>query len=404
MPAAVDALLAASGLPRESFGLLVTPALGKPLPLLELHAGLPLQLASTAKLVTTYAALDLLGPQYRWRTYAFLQGPMHEGRLLGDLMIVGGGDAMLHADDLLGWFTRMRLAGLQEVLGDIVLDRSLFRLTEADHSRTPTPSADRPHHARPDALVLHGGGLKLPPPTSGRGLKQPPLPPPFDDQTARIVLALWRGAGLRVRGRVVDRRESHRNSLLPLGPDGEPMMPWSQHVSKPLPVLVHEINKRSDNLPARHLMLSLSPGFPLKPATLASARLRLERWLRLQGIADGEIELDNGSGLARNERGTPRALAQLLRLAVSGRHGEVFIDSLPLAGVDGTLQHRLTAPGVRGKARLKTGTLLDTRALAGYVDDSRGRRHVVVLLAQHPQAERAVPALDGIVEWVTRQA
>jgi D-alanyl-D-alanine carboxypeptidase/D-alanyl-D-alanine-endopeptidase (penicillin-binding protein 4) len=73
-----------------------------------------------------------------------------------------------------------------------------------------------------------------------------------------------------------------------------------------------------------------------------------------------------------------------------------------VAGVDGTLVGRMTRGAATGQAFLKTGTLLDTRALAGYVKSRSGRTYAVAALVNHPDARRATPALDALIEWLAR--
>lgn len=455
LPPALRAIVGAAGLPLGSFGVQIEEVTARGAPLASLNPEEPYQLASTAKVVTALAALDLLGPNYRWRTYAFLGGPLTQGRLLGDLLIVGGGDSRLRSADLLAWFERMQREGLREVWGNVVLDRFAFRLREDDHSNTPPPAADRPHHVRPDALTLDEGVLQVSVQAAARGkpLVQltPPLaglklvnelsaeagcsvwaqaasapgaaptlalrgrwsagcgaraltlaPLPHEEFTVRAVEGLWRQAGGGLRGRVIDKRLPDRASLLPTGKDGEAVLPHSVHLSEPLPLVIREINKNSDNLGARNLMLSLVRGFPMRAATLAEARQRVDDWLLRQGLQPGDIALDNGSGLSRAERGKPRALVQLLRKAWVSNQAQAFIDSLPIAGVDGTLAHRMTSGKATGAAFLKTGTLLDTRALAGYVKAVSGRTYALAALVNHPEAQRATPSLDAMVEWVAR--
>jgi len=458
LPPALRELVAATGLPAASIGLQVQAVDPPAPPLASLNAEQPYQLASTTKLVTAMAALDLLGPRYRWRTYAFLTGPLQpDGKLLGDLLIVGGGNALMGTDDLRAWLARLRAQGLHEVLGDIVLDRWAFRLRPEDFAGTPTPAADRPHHAWPDALTLDEGRLRVRVSAGGGGAPQvqlqPPLaelrlqrqlssgagdcalwahwqappphgvapptltlrghwspacgprelqlaPLPHDEFTTLAVRALWREVGGRLRGRVHDKPRPDRNGLMPLDEQGFPRLPWSVHQSEPLPQLLRDINKTSDNLAARNLMLSLARGFPLRSATLADARERVAGWLQAQGLAPGDIAVDNGSGLSRAERGKPRALVQLLRRAWPTERGRALRDSLPVAGVDGTLAHRMTQGRATGRAFLKTGTLLDTRALAGYVQAASGITYAVAALVNHPEAARATPALDRLIEWV----
>ncbi|WP_144289994.1 D-alanyl-D-alanine carboxypeptidase/D-alanyl-D-alanine-endopeptidase [Ideonella sp. A 288] len=453
LPAALRPVVASAGLPPHSIGLMVQAMGPRATPLAALNAELPFQLASTAKVVTVLAALDLLGPHYRWRTHAFLSGPIHEGRLLGDLVIVGGGNAHLRSSDLQQWFASMQSQGLREVWGDIVLDRFAFRLTEHDHAHTPEPTAERPHHARPDALTLDEGVLRVAVQAEPKGPPSVTLTPPMarvrvdnavstkgpgctvfaqatrdadfpqvsvqgrwgpqcgtrelimapwshGEFSVRAVEGLWRAAGGKLKGRVIDKRSPDRESPLPTGPDGEALLPFMVHQSDELPAVIRDINKTSDNLGARNLMLSLANDFPNRAATMAEARRRVDTWLQRQGLQPGDIALENGSGLSREERGKPRAMVHLLRRAWASTQSKAFVDSLPVAGVDGTLANRMTDGPARGVAFLKTGSLIDTRALAGYVRARSGKAYAVTALVNHPEAPRATPALDALIEWV----
>lgn len=447
LPSALADRLNASGLPIDRFGLYAAPVEGGPARL-AWQADQPFVLASTAKLVTAAAAQDLLGADFRWVTEAHLGGPLIEGRLLGDLIVVGGGDASLSATDLLDWMRRWRQAGLHEILGDIRIDRRRFRLEAQDHDGTPTPAVERPHHVRPDAFTLDAGALHvelqagvagepridISPPQGatlrlvrsvarsgcGATLDFRPRPdvdelhvrggwsrdcPPQSLQIAplnpaelsrRAVGELWRQTGGRLLGRV---REAEPSPAAPLG------SPWSRHSSAALPQLLQGMNKTSHNLTARQLMLSLAPDFPARPATLQAAQARVRQWLDAQGLPAAQLTLDNGSGLSRAERGSPAALVALLQQRARSPGARDFIASLPVAGVDGTLEQRLRGGAAQGQAWLKTGTLLDARALAGYVRSRNGRLHAVALLAHDPEsAALATPALDACVEWLARQA
>ena len=455
-----EALLRSCGLPSSSLGAYAR-ALDSDTPLVALNPEKPFQLASTTKLVTSMAALDLLGPQFRWRTMAFTRGQIFQGRLLGDLWIVGGGNACLSTQDLQAWMAEWRSLGLREIIGNIVLDRFAFQLTERDHERTPTPGADRPHHAWPDALTVDEGrltitlspsrdgrpGVQLEPPLAGVRIEQgraasggcnawaawsntgsgsdtanaePRIsvqgslgpgcarrewvlaPLPHAEFCTRAITALWRESGGQLHGRVIEKPRPDRQALLPNGPDGEPQLPFSTHISAPLPQLLREMNKTSDNLAARNLMLALARGFPHRAATLPAAQARMREWLARQGIVPGDVEIENGSGLSRAERAKPRAFVDLLSKAWAARQATSLVDSLPVAGVDGTLEHRMTRGAAAGQAHLKTGTLLDTRALAGYVHSRSGKVYAVAALVNHPDAARATPALDAFIEWLAR--
>ena len=455
LPPQVETLLTASALGLTNFGLIAQPTGGNPRPLVSLNPDQPFQFASTTKLVTTLAALDLLGPDYRWRTQAYLDGMLHGGRLLGDLVIVGGGDVSLSSDALRTWFVELRERGLQEIWGDVVLDRFAFSLNEDDHANTPPPALDRPGYARPDALMLDEGVLRvalhtgpkrttsvrLAPNqsdlavvnrvTAGSGcsataqLEESNLSPRLvvrgawspacgDREIAQLALShaeltqgavseLWRDAGGgRIRGRVRSRTGAgtEPDTSVPRGLDGDPLQPWATHASPPLSSLIRDINKSSDNLAARSVFLSLASDFPHRPATLPAARERVTAWLRGQGLKDDAIAVDNGSGLSPTEKGAPRALVQLLLNAWQAPYAQTFVDSLPIAGVDGTLGRRMANGPAAGRAYLKTGTTSEARALAGYVKAHSGRTYALAAIVNHPQAAAATPVLDGVVEWI----
>ena len=341
---------------------------------------------------------------------------------------------------------------MHEVWGDIVLDRFAFSLNEGDHAWTPRPAQHQPGYARPDAFTLDEGVLRvalqaaprraaavhltpgqpglrvLNQLTAGKGcsasafLEQraavsrlvvrgewaatcgdrqiAQLAVPHAELTSRAVAELWRECGGRFKGRVRSRVERQQSAGLAPGLDGAAPEPWASHASQPLPALIREINKTSDNLAARSLFLSLVDQFPAQSATLPAARARAEEWLGAQGLAEDDIAVHNGSGVSRAERGKPRALVQLLLSAWQGPHSQAFFDSLPIAGVDGTLGRRMSSGAAAGRAHLKTGTGGETRALAGYVRCRSGRTHAVAAFVNHPEAASATPALDSVIEWL----
>ncbi|HUG24308.1 D-alanyl-D-alanine carboxypeptidase/D-alanyl-D-alanine-endopeptidase [Piscinibacter sp.] len=447
-------------MPLKSFGFYVQPVdAGAPEALASLNAEQPFLLASTTKLVTSLAALDLLGSAHHWRTEAFATAPVVHGRLKGDLVLVGGGAGLTPAE-LGRWFRQMRAEGLSEVSGRIVLER-LPLLHAQEPAQAATTAAERSPETALDprtynkgkvavgvapapgakaAISLHphpsgvvvvnevamGGGScavwarwqDLPgsgPPqlrASGRwdvgcgtrrvaALRPPPslpaAPEPVSISTPRLVAALWTQAGGKLRGRVVTTDER-----VPVRGDPRLLELWSSEVTTPLRDVIHEMNKTSNNVAARSLLLSMAPRWSGPTHALREAQDRVHAWLRRQGLADDDIRVDEGSGQSRAERGKPRAMVALLRRAWRITSSNVFLDSLPVAGVDGTLAHRMRQGSATGRAHLKTGTLRDTRALAGYVRAASGKVYAVAAIVNHPQASRATPALDAAIEWVAK--
>jgi D-alanyl-D-alanine carboxypeptidase/D-alanyl-D-alanine-endopeptidase (penicillin-binding protein 4) len=501
LPPAALATLRASGLPLTSFGLAVRRVdTEAPADFVSLNANQPFLLASTAKIVTSLAALDLLGPAHHWRLHARATGPVTQGRLNGDLVIVGD-DAGLTLAELKRWFQRMHAEGVTEVDGRIVLDRvTLLHEAQARQAKTtaeesaagpaavpdartynraamvvavqpsagpratvtlmPRPAGINvinevsmrggPAHGRSSAVadgagdgdagsakptareaqgcsayarwqivqnastpalvvsgLWHAGcgrqeiGFMRPPPrlqSAGARLGSVAPVPAVSINAPQLVGSLWSESGGRVRGGVVEASRA-RMSLARVSDTRA----WRSDLTTPIPQLVREINKTSNNVGAHQLLLSLAAsGTPRPSATLAAAQGRVAQWLRAQGIADGDVRIEQGSGQSRNERGKPAAMVQLLRNAWHARHAKVFVDSLPVAGVDGTLAGRMRSGAAAGNAFLKTGTLSDTRALAGYVRAKSGKVYAVAVLVNHPKATLATPALDAFIEWVAR--
>lgn len=467
LPAELLASLRGSGLPDSGFGFYAQSVDAAEAPVLaSWNAEQPFLMASTAKIVTSLAALDLLGSHHRWRTHAFATAAPVGGRLAGDLVIAGGAGAGLTPEELRRWFRQMHAEGLTQIRGRIVLEQ-LALLHAREPSQAPTTTAEAAPGGPPDprsftrgALVVSlrpGGGAKAqvalrphPPgvvvhndvamgggcsayarwdraaagtaaalrvtgrwdracgrrdiafvrvPTAARTARAPAPSAPRAIATPALVAALWAESGGTLRGRVVEtaRREASFDA-------SRAAPPWSSQVLTPLPKVLREINKTSNNVAARSLLLAL--GGETARATgdpFGGARRRVAAWLRSRGLAEDDIRIDQGSGQSRLERGKPRALVQLLRAAWRTSGSRSFVDSLPIAGVDGTLAHRLRHGSATGQAFLKTGTLRDTRALAGYVRTRSGTVYAVAAVVNHPDAGRATPVLDAFIEWVARR-
>jgi D-alanyl-D-alanine carboxypeptidase/D-alanyl-D-alanine-endopeptidase (penicillin-binding protein 4) len=410
------------------------------------NAAAPMNPASLAKLLTTMAALDQLGPAWAWSTPVWLQGSVDDGVLDGALVIKGSGDPTLVVERVWLLLRRVMQLGVREIRGDIVLDRSGFAAGSAqpaDFDGDPT----RPYNVQPDALLLNFKTVTYSfVPDAARGVARVLVDPelahtqversvrlgngPCDDwrgalkadfsdalrvrfagsyalscgernwpvadadpasYNARLIEALWRDMGGQLGGRVVD-------GLAPTG-----VKPSFEIKSPPLADVVRDINKFSNNVMAQQLFLSLAlqrqPGVP---ATAAAARAVLQEWLDGRGgeLAPGTV-LDNGSGLSRQSTLSAALLARLLQQAWGSPWMPELLSSLPVNGLDGTLRRSRATPG---RAHLKTGSLRDVAGVAGYVLSDDGRRYVLVALINHPNANAARPALDALVQWSLRDA
>ena len=456
LPAGVVAALAQAGLPEDAFAAIALPLTTRWARPWQYRAAQPMAPASTMKLVTSVVALDRLGPNLRGRTELLAAGPIEGDVLAGDLVLKGGADPELDLPALWQMLWELRQRGVREIAGDVLLDRSLFRPARIDIGLPPFDEAPEwAYNMIPDALMLGGNlmGLAL---SSNSGAIQARLSPPlegieldagtmsltesrcadWDDDwlpatieaaaDARYRIALRGGfprrcearAELQLLDRHVIAERQVRAVWASLGgnwrkaPGGvregvTPIdaTPIATHRSRPWGEVLRNMNKESDNAQTRLLFLQLGlaamaqdPGTP----TLELARRDAQRWFDEQRIDRTGLVLDNGSGLSRSERIAPRTLALMLKAAFAGKHAPELLMSLPVAGVDGTMRRRLKGTPAEGWARLKTGTLKNAAALAGYVRDTRGDTWVVVAMVNHEQSAQGRAALDALIEWVAK--
>jgi D-alanyl-D-alanine carboxypeptidase/D-alanyl-D-alanine-endopeptidase (penicillin-binding protein 4) len=403
----------------------------------------PVNPASLMKLVTTFAALEQLGPAWTWNTPVWLQGRVAGGVLYGDLVIKGSGDPKLVLERIWLLLRRVRQQGVQEIRGDIVLDRSGFQVPEqspADFDGEPL----RPYNVRPDALLLNYRSVVLTfTPDAARGSAQVSADPPLAGVQVDTALPLtsapcddWRGAlkadfadsaRIRFAGAYpgscgektwavayADPRSYNERALagiwLEMGGvlrgvvrDGAaPATPPSFEIASPsLAEVVRDINKFSNNVMAQQLFLTLGLT-RLGVGTPENARLALRQWLGDRfGAAGTAVVVDNGSGLSREGSLSARLLAEVLQAAWASPVMPELMSSLPVAGVDGTMRR---ARSSLGRAHLKTGSLRDVVGVAGYVLANSGRRYVVVAIVNDPNANAARPALEALIQWTANDA
>jgi D-alanyl-D-alanine carboxypeptidase/D-alanyl-D-alanine-endopeptidase (penicillin-binding protein 4) len=448
LPASVTRALQRANVPVTSVAVVIE-RIGDRTPVVALNAAQPMLPASTMKLVTTYAGLSLLGPDYRWRTNAYADGTVDaSGVLHGNLYIQGTGDPKLVPEELIDLVDKIRQAGITGVDGALVLDKRFF-----DPSTRNLPpfddDANAPYNVGPDPLLYAFKSLSftLTPSSDGKvaidvvpalsqlqidnelrasagacvGIEAAATPnvAPRANGTvdalfagnyplrcgARTVnlavldhtsffaggfLALWRQAGGTFAG-------TTREGAVPTG-----ARLVATHRGPELADIVRDINKFSNNVMARNLFLTIGAVAKTPPATPEKSTDAIRAFLRTQSLPMPELTLDNGSGLSREEHVSALSLADLLQSANASPVGQAFVASLPVAGVDGTMRNRLRSDPVLGNAHIKTGTLRDVRAIAGYVAAANGETYVVVSFINDAHARAARAAHDALLEWVYR--
>ncbi len=428
---------------------LVVQEVGGP-QLISVNPKQPRNPASVMKLVTTWAALAELGPSYTWRTELLTEPgarPDARGVLPGPLFLRAGGDPMLMLQDLWTLLRELRLRGVSQ-LSDVIIDRSVFGAVQIDPGAFDG-AADRPYNASPDALMIGFGASRLiftPDPVARRWVPvmDPPLPGvslegQVDWSDARCPgppvvgtepILSQQGVSLRLTGKVagscgefslfrlaLSQTDFAHNALRyiwgQLGgtftgqvragvvpPDAVLM---ASHESPPMSEVIRHINKRSNNVMARTVLLTLGAERGARPASVPTSGQALQAVLARQGLDMPELVVDNGSGLSRNASVSADSLARMLQTAWRSAVMPEFLSSLAIVGVDGTVRRRLRNDPAQGMAHLKTGSLRDVRAIAGYVLGASGKRYIVVSLVNDEQAWSVRPFDDALVGWLAER-
>jgi len=457
LPDPVTQVLRTTGIAEDAVSVLV---LRDERTVLSHLADRPMQPASTMKLVSTLVGLDTLGPVFRGRTELRTTGELKGETLKGDLILRGGADVDLSGEALENMLRSLRYQGIRKIEGRLVVDRQLFNPARADLGVPPfDESPEAYYNVIPDAAMINKNMLQLDMRSTGSRLKlqmQPALQGVTIGHDMKLVDAdckKWedgwklpeavpqKNGGLKVMLHgtfpkncnqsysinVVDRQEYvdrlFRATWKRLGgtisgtaiegatPAGSRLL--AEHVSRTLPEIVRDTNKPSDNLLARLIFLSLGAleadpvlgSHPIAGSaeqTLSRSDAAVRNWMRAHGIDDRGLVLENGSGLSRTERITPVQMGGLLQAGLRSNWAPEFQSSMPIVAVDGTMRRRLHGSPAAGRARMKTGTLSNVVALAGYVPDATGKPLVVVAMVNSDLAGngRGRAVLDTLVDWV----
>jgi D-alanyl-D-alanine carboxypeptidase/D-alanyl-D-alanine-endopeptidase (penicillin-binding protein 4) len=452
LPPAVKRALLQAGVPEDAIAVAALP-LGRPGAPWLYRADVPMQPASTMKLLTSIVALDRLGPAHRSSTELRSSAPLNGGVLQGDLVLKGGADPDLGVPQFWQLLVDLKQAGVTRIEGDLLLDRTLFRPARMDIGVPPfDDEMEFQYNVIPDALELAGNLLPLEIRSGPDGVRAATVPPldgvdfvsrmavtatpckdwdsvwkpavvqrepgpagrtrielqggfPADcirrtelqllernELAERLFRSLWQGLGGSWTGRVREAAAAEGARTL------------VRRVSRPWGEVLRPMMKTSDNPVTRMLFLQLGVPFMAEQPQATTAELAaadVRRWLAEHAIDDTGLVLDNGSGLSRSERITPRQLAAMLAVAWQGPRAADLVMSLPVAGEDGSVRPLKDSPAA-GWARLKPGTLRNVVALAGYVRDEAGQPWAVAMMINHDDAAKARPALLALVDSFAR--
>jgi len=413
--------------------------------LYEQNAGTLLMPASNMKVVTMAVAAERLGWNKTFDTTLLATGPIENGVLKGDLIVVGSGDPSLGGRPAAetpafdAWAAALKAKGITAIRGRVIGDDRAFEpqglgagwawdFLSAGYA-TPTGALDFNENTvqvtiRPGARAGDFAAVELVPGGSGlvvesdarTGAEGSPASVDVDrmagSQVLRVTGSLPVGrapvvrtmsvdsptltfvsvlrqtlsmAGIPVAGDAVDIRS------LRTAPDVKAASILLTHTSQPLSQILKLTLKVSQNLYADTFLRLLGCGDTAAPCTTRAGIKAVQQVLQGWGIAPDRYVMVDGSGLSRYNYVTPTLMVTVLsKMQADERHRAFFTDALPLAGVDGTISSRMRDTRAQGNARAKTGSISNARALSGFVTSADGEPLVFSMIVNNfnvPQAE-----------------
>ncbi|HKQ31172.1 MAG TPA: D-alanyl-D-alanine carboxypeptidase/D-alanyl-D-alanine-endopeptidase [Burkholderiales bacterium] len=422
-------------------------------PLVRLAADEPRSPASVMKLLPTFAALEELGPAYQWRTELWSAAPLRDGRLEGDIYIKGYGDPYLVIEHFWRLLRLARQEGIAVIGGNLVLDQTYFA-PDVDDAAEFDGRPHRAYNVLPTALLINfqAVNFRFIPDTIGKRVRVVAEPWPAHlvlENNLRLVQERCRGGWASTIGiRTVQKAkqetvvvsgtynaECGEHDFFRVVSEPEPYVGgvfksvWNEmggrfegsvrhgavpedarliatiH-SPPLADVVRSVNKFSNNVMTRQLLLTLGARQDAGPGTVRQGIDAVREWMKKRALDFPELVLENGTGLSRKERISARHLGELLLTAYDSPVMPEFLSSFPVSGLDGTMRHRLANTSLAGRVHVKTGSINNVHTIAGYVLDQFNRRVVVVVLHNHPQADTAGADAfqDAVLDWVYRRS
>lgn len=455
LPAPVAQVARAMKVPESSVSVWVQ-RIGEAEPRVAFNADTPRNPASVMKLVTTFAALEALGPAYTWKTEFHLPQPLRPDGSTDELWVRGGGDPFLVLEEHWRMLGALRERGLTRIERGLVFDVSAFDLPPEDPGAFDG-QPDRIYNITPHPLLVNFNAVRFRIQARAEGGVEVAAVPALPN--LRIDNRLQRGAGacggfqngvviaLRDATRrdtaVLDGRfpaacreydlsrtalqpESYawglfdlqwrqqggelkggwRHGVLPTGAAATgAAAPFYTHRSRPLGEIIRSVNKSSNNVMTRHLELALGSERYGSPATTAKGQRAILDVLRERGIDTRGLVIANSAGLSREGRITARQLAAILGTAWNSPYMPEYASSLAIAGLDGTMRNRFRNSPATGRMHIKTGRLDDVSAVAGYVTAASGQRFIAVVVVNAPAAHRGPgeELQDALLQWVYQQ-
>jgi serine-type D-Ala-D-Ala carboxypeptidase/endopeptidase (penicillin-binding protein 4) len=443
LPPEVKNAFIESGVPLGSVSI-VAKRIDQSSPLLTFNSDVPRNPASVMKLVTSYAALDLLGPTYRWKTQLYSLTEPLNGKITEGIWVKGSGDPNLDDHGVFEMASELtQKYALQEVCCTLNFDLTAYASNQSD----PGAFDGKPfrvYNASAEAIMVNQQALRLQFIPSQKKITVIAYPFWHTLQITTNIKPIKGECSDWKSGLQIERVKSHLNlsGVYPISCENKYLdVNWqtgsdffaellneawltqgvksslqnrvsttpqeavllTEHLSAPLSETLVQMNKTSNNVMARALYLTLGRADDAsQPMSTDRSELVLKGWIAKKGWHFSELVVENGSGLSRHERISALHLSWLLEDAFHGKVMPEIMASLPIYGLDGSLIHR-DDPTLVGVAHLKTGSLENVRSLAGYLVDAKGRYWTIVLMINAPKANETKAAQDALLSWIYHQ-
>ena len=380
--------------------------------------------ASLAKIVSTFIALEELGPQFKWQSDFYHNGDIVGDTLNGDLIFKGRGDATFSIANLENSIRKIQFKGIKKIKGNLILDLSYFGLDSKEKIFDNDPM--RAYNALPNPVVVQSNTMnfiftmkdknliiesnpnlenfsiknnikitndrcidwksKLNYQTQQIKLKSEVI---FDGKFSRkcgtktinlsalnnneyffrIFKKIWNMNGGNFNGSL-DTTYINNNNLKVI----------YRHTSRPLSEIVRDVNKYSLNLMARNTMLTVLAEDSELLVLESSVNKYLHDWFDKNSLLHNGLFIENGAGLSRNSVLTSEQLLLLMEKIYHNPLMPEMLSSLPISGVDGTLKRRMNYSTFRKSAHFKTGSMRNVNAIAGFLLDKNKEMKVFIFI------------------------
>ena len=442
MPLQIQNFIDKSGIPSKDISIYIKEMATQEI-VASLNASTTRKPASVIKVMTTYTSLLKFGFDYRWGTEFYTKGSLKSGVLRGNLIVKGYGDPTLSKKHISSIVNQIKSKGIRKITGDIIIDRSYFNVGNKNSSNFDKYTYS-PYNAMPDAMMFNERTSTVCITPKEKSTSKEVNDPSYSvvnqikyvnrackgkyswigskvDMSSgnpKLILngKLSKNCGTRKVCKVITKpykafyhalKNGLRKNSISVGggfrlakvPRGSKLL--FTHYSKSLEEIVSKTAKKSNNLYARQLMLHLGAKVYGAPATLYKGRKAIKYILkRYNALASGQLYIDNGSGLSRSSNVTAKIFSYMFESAYN-RYGQRWMNTLSIAGEDGTIKKRFRGRPASRKAWMKTGTLKYVKNIGGYVKNRSGKLYTVVIIVNTKVGKwKASKLQNQIINWL----